>query len=64
MSERFFYDCATSGLVTAVRLASRSDWQPYIGDTLVYALAQLAHVMKQGRALGLIPTHAEMEQAA
>jgi hypothetical protein len=64
MSQRYFYDCATSGLVNAVRLASRSDWQPYIGGTLDYALAQLKHVMRRGRALGLIPTRDEMEKAA
>jgi hypothetical protein len=64
MSQRYLFDCAATGLVTSVRMASRSDWQPYIGNTLVYALAQLRHVMRQGRALGLIPTHAEMEKAA
>jgi hypothetical protein len=64
MPKRYFYDCACDGLVNAIRTASRRDWQPYIGDTLVYALAQLKHVMRQGRALGLIPTRDEMEQAA
>jgi hypothetical protein len=55
MSQRYLFSCACDGLVTAIRMASRSDWQPYIGNTLVYALAQLKHVMRQGRALGLIP---------
>jgi hypothetical protein len=63
-AELYFYNCACNGLVTAIRMASRADWQPYIGDTLVYALAQLKHVMRQGRALGLIPTRDEMERAA
>jgi hypothetical protein len=63
-AELYFYNCACNGLVLSVGIASRRDWQPYIGDTLVYALAQLKHVMRQGRALGLIPTHAETEKAA
>jgi len=54
MSRQYFYGCACDGLVNAIKLASCSDWQPYIGDTTVYALAQLRHVLQQGRALGLI----------
>jgi hypothetical protein len=64
MSQRYLFNCACDGLVTAIGTASRSDWQPYIGNTLVHAMAQLTHVMRRGRELGLIPTHAEMEQAA
>ena len=60
----YFYGCACDGLVRSVELAACSEWQPYIGDTTVYALASLRHVFKQGRALGLIPTREEMEQAA
>lgn len=61
---RYLYGCACDGLVHAVRLAGRSDWQPYLGDTLINALAQLRIVLKQGRALGLIPTREELWRAA
>lgn len=60
----YFYSAACDGLVQAIRLAAVSEWQPYLGDTTGYALWQLRHVLKQGRALGLIQTHAELERAA
>ena len=53
-----------SRLVRAIQLAAVSDWQPYLGDMDTYALAQLRHVLRRGRALGLIASHEEMEKAA
>lgn len=61
---RYLFSCACDGLVHAVLLAGRSDWQPYLGDTLVNALAQLRIVLRQGRALGLIPSREELGRAA
>lgn len=60
----YFFSCACDGLVHAIRLAAVSKWQPYLGDTTVYALAQLRHVLKRGRELGLIPTREKLERAA
>jgi hypothetical protein len=52
---RYWYGCACDGLVRSIEIAATIDFFPYIGDTDVYVRASLRHVMRRGRALGLIP---------
>lgn len=60
-TERWRFDCACNGFLSAIERACQDDWFPYTGKTEDEVRQWARLVMRRARKLGLYPTTEQLE---